>query len=161
MYIEKKYWDVLDKANLVGKNLCRGKNDYKIGGIFYGLFLALKIIYVSTIDHYGIIQQHMTFKGYKDSKRLLDRSQYFDMLKRKKITAILPRLWKKSFNNGIIIPTKKKQCNECKDGILCTTCNNVIDEKKRIRSQLKFSKKRCSKPIWSYATLFCYLKFLI
>ena len=29
VYIEKKYWDVLDKANLVGKNLCQGKNDYK------------------------------------------------------------------------------------------------------------------------------------
>ena len=25
--IEKKYWDVLDKAKLVGKNLCQGKND--------------------------------------------------------------------------------------------------------------------------------------
>ena len=27
LYIDKKYWDVLDKANLVGKNLCQGKND--------------------------------------------------------------------------------------------------------------------------------------
>ena len=43
LYIEKKYWDVLDKANLAGKNLCQGKNDYKSGGIFYGLFLAPKI----------------------------------------------------------------------------------------------------------------------
>ena len=34
LYIEKKYWDVLDKANLVAKNLCQGKNDYKTGGIF-------------------------------------------------------------------------------------------------------------------------------
>ena len=38
LYIEKKYWDELDKANLVGENLCQGKNDYKTGGIFYGLF---------------------------------------------------------------------------------------------------------------------------
>ena len=43
LYIEKKYWDVLDKANLVGENLCQGKNDYKTGGIFYGLYLASKI----------------------------------------------------------------------------------------------------------------------
>ena len=42
LYIGKNYWDVLDKANLVGKNLCQGKNDYKTGGIFYGLFLAPK-----------------------------------------------------------------------------------------------------------------------
>ena len=38
LYIEKKYWDVLDKAGLVGDNSCQGKNDYKSGGIFYGFF---------------------------------------------------------------------------------------------------------------------------
>ena len=42
LYIEKKYWHVLDKANLVGERLCRGKNDYKTGGIFYGLFQLSK-----------------------------------------------------------------------------------------------------------------------
>ena len=35
LYIEKKYWDVLDEANLVGDELCQGKNDYETGGIFY------------------------------------------------------------------------------------------------------------------------------
>ena len=43
MYIENKHWDKLDKAGLVGKNLLQGKNDYKVRGIFYGLFLAPKI----------------------------------------------------------------------------------------------------------------------
>ena len=43
LYIEKKLWDILDKANLVGEGLCEGKNDYKTGGTFYGLFLAPKI----------------------------------------------------------------------------------------------------------------------
>ena len=38
LYIEKKYWDVLDKANLVGEELCQGKNDYKTGGIFTVFF---------------------------------------------------------------------------------------------------------------------------
>ena len=90
LYKEKKYWDVIDKANLVGKNLCQGKNDYKTGGIFYGLFLAPKIKYCLTINELGVIEQHMTFKGFNDSKRLLDRSQNFDMLKCKKITAMLP-----------------------------------------------------------------------
>ena len=83
MYREK-YWDVLDKAIFVDKNLCQGKNDYKTGGSFYGSFLAPKIKYVLTIDEYGIIQQHVTFKGFNDSKRLLDRSQYFHMLEGKK-----------------------------------------------------------------------------
>ena len=29
LYREEKYWDVLDKANSVGKNLCQGKDNYK------------------------------------------------------------------------------------------------------------------------------------
>ena len=44
LYIEKKYSDVLDKAKLVGKELCQGKTDYKKGVIFYGLFVAPKKI---------------------------------------------------------------------------------------------------------------------
>ena len=70
LYIEKKNWDVLDKANLVGEELCQGKNDYKTGGIFYGLFLAPKIKYCLTIDKYGILQEHKTFKGFNDFNRL-------------------------------------------------------------------------------------------
>ena len=77
LYIEKKYWDVLDKANLVGEELSQGKNDYKTGGIFYGLFLASKIKSCLTIDDYGIIQEHKTIKEFTDSKRLLDRSHNF------------------------------------------------------------------------------------
>ena len=141
LYIEKKIWDVLDKANLVGKNLCQGKNDYRTGGIFYGLFLAPKIKYVLTIDHYGIIQQHMTFKGFNDSKRLLDRSQYFDMLDGKQISAMLPKSWKKSFNNAVIIPTEMRQCNECKDEILCITCNNQINGNKEFEANLNLLKR--------------------
>ena len=142
LYIEKKYWDVLDKAKLVGKNLCQGKNDYKTGGIFYGLFLAPKIKYVLTIDHYGIIQQHMTSEGFNDSKRLLDRSQNFDMLNGKKVTAMLRRSLKKSFNNGVIIPTKMRQCNECKDEILCVTFNNRINENKEFEANLNLLKRK-------------------
>ena len=83
----------------------------------------------------------MTFKGFNDSKRLLDRSQYFDMLKGKKITAMLPRSWRKSFNNGVIIPTKMRQCNACKDGILCVTCNNKINENKEFEANLNLLKR--------------------
>ena len=126
LYIEKKYWDVLDKANLAGKNLCQGKNDYESGGIFYGLFLAPKIKYCLTIIDFGINRDHMTFKGLNDSKRLLDRCQYFNMLQSKKISAMLPRSWKKSFNNGIIIPVKMRRCNESNDKMLCITCNNQV-----------------------------------
>ena len=44
LYIENKHWDKLDEAGFLGKTLLQGKNDYKEGGIFYGLFLAPKKI---------------------------------------------------------------------------------------------------------------------
>ena len=50
LYIGKKHWDKLEKAGLVGKALLQGQNDYKGGGIFYGLFLAPKIEYCPTIN---------------------------------------------------------------------------------------------------------------
>ena len=103
LYIEKKYWDVLDKANLVGEGLCQSKRDNKTGGILYGLFLAPKIKYCLTLDGYGIIKEHKTFKGFDDSKQLLDRSQYFKMIEGKKVSAMLPRSWKKSFNSEIVL----------------------------------------------------------
>ena len=83
----------------------------------------------------------MTFKGFTDSKRHLERSQNFNLLEGKKILALLPNSWKKSFNNGIVIPTKMRHCNECKDGILCTTCNNQINEDKEIAANLNLIKR--------------------
>ena len=142
LYIEKKYWDVLDKANLVGECLCRGKNDYKTGGIFYGLFLALKIKDCFTIDEYGIIQEHKLFKGFKDTKRLLDRSQYFKMIEGKKVSALLPKKWRKSFDSGIIIPTKIRFCNDCNDKKMCNKCNNQIKENKEFEANLNELKRR-------------------
>ena len=141
LYIEKKYWDVLDKANLVGEELCQGKNDYKTGGIFYGMYLASKIKYCLTIDDYGIIKEYKTFKGFNDSKRLLDRSQYFKMIEGEKISAMLPRSWKKSFDSGIIIPTKMRICNECNDKKMCNKCNNQINEKKEFEANLNELKR--------------------
>ena len=141
LYVEKKYWDVLDKANLVGEGICQGKNDYKTGGIFYGLFLAAKIKYCLTIDEFGIIKEHKTFRGFNDSKRLLDRSQYFKMIEGEKISAMLPRSWKKSFDSGIIIPTKMRFCNECNDNKSCVKCNNHINENKEFEANLNELKR--------------------
>ena len=42
--LEKRPWEVLDKAKLVGGNFCQGKNNYKNDGIFHGFFLAPKKI---------------------------------------------------------------------------------------------------------------------
>ena len=70
LYMEKLYWDALDKAVLVGEGLCQSGKEYKIGGLFYGLFLAPKIKYCLTIDELGIVQEHKTFKRFNDSNRL-------------------------------------------------------------------------------------------
>ena len=69
--------------------------------------------HVLIINEFGIVQQHMTFKVFNDSKRLLDPSQYFNLLEGKNISAMLPRSWRKSFDNGMKIPTKMRRCNEC------------------------------------------------
>ena len=72
-------------------------------------------------------------KPSEDSMIVYDkfyRSQYVDMLEGEKISAVLPRSWKKSFNNGIVIPVKMRRCDRCKDGILCITFNNRINENK-------------------------------
>ena len=63
------------------------------------------------------------------------------MLDGEKITAMLPRSCKKSLNNGVIIPTKMKQCNACKDGILCATCINQINETKEFEANLNLLKQ--------------------
>ena len=136
LYLEKKYWDVLDKATLVGEELCEGKNDYQSGGIFYGIFLASKIKYCLTIDNYGIIQEHKTFKGFNDIKRLLDRSQYFKMIEGKKVSALSRKMWKKSFDSGIVISTTMRFCNECNDRKMCNNCNHQINEKKEFEANL-------------------------
>ena len=136
LYIEKDYWDVLDKANLVGEGLCRGKNDLQLGFIIYGLFLAPKIKYVLPINECGNVQENRAFKGFNNSKRLLDRSQYFEWIEGKKISAMLPRSWKKSFDSGIIIPNELKFCNECDDKKVCNNCNNQVNENKEFGANL-------------------------
>ena len=83
----------------------------------------------------------MTFKGFIDSKRLVDRSQNFDMLQCKTITTILPRTWKKSFINGVITPVKVRRCNECNGKIKRMTCNNQVNENKEFEATLNLLKR--------------------
>ena len=35
-----------------------------------------------------------------------------------------------------------RRCNECKNKIICTTCNNQVNEKKQIEANLKLLKRR-------------------
>ena len=69
LFSERNYWDVLDKADLVGTSLCHGKNDYKSGRIFYSFFLPLRTKYCLTINEFVIKEEQKTFKRFNDSKR--------------------------------------------------------------------------------------------
>ena len=73
--LKKKHWDQIDKAGLVGKSLLQGQNDYKDGGIFYGLFLAPKIKYCLTINKCGVIDEHKVFEGFTDVSDTSDRKK--------------------------------------------------------------------------------------
>ena len=112
LYIENKYWDKIDKAGLVGKNLLQGKNDYKDWGIFCGLFLAPKIKYCSTINKNGVIDAHRTFKGFTNFSDNLDRKEFFKMFEDDELVAKVPLSWKKSFSMGVVIPHKMRKCNK-------------------------------------------------
>ena len=59
----------------------------------------------------------------------------------KKISAMLPRSWKKSFDSGIIIPKKMRFCNKCNDKEMCNKCNNQINEIKEFEANLNELKR--------------------
>ena len=117
--IEIKHWDKLDKAGLVGKNSIQDKNDYKDGGIFYGLFLAPKIKFCSTIKNYAVMDEHKTFKAFTNVSHNLDRKEYFKMSADDKLLVKVPLSWKKSFSMDVVIPHKIRNCNKCAKNNLC------------------------------------------
>ena len=58
-----------------------------------------------------------------------------------KISAMLPRSWKKSFDNGVIIPKKMRFCDKCNNIKMCDSCNNQINENKEFEANLNELKR--------------------
>ena len=141
LYIENRHWDKLEKAGLVGKNLLQGKNDYKDGGIFYALFPAPKIKYCLTINKYGVIDEHKTFKGFTNVSDNLDRKEYFNMADGDKLVAKIPLSWNKSSSQGVVIPHKMRNCNNCTKDILCEKCDKLINQRKKFSADLNELKR--------------------
>ena len=141
LYIENKHGENLDKPGLVGKVLLQGKKNYKDGGIFYGLFLAPKTKYCLTINKYGVIDEHKTFKGFKKVKDVLDRKEYFKMADGDKVVVQIPLSWKKSFIQGVVIPHKKRNCNKCTKDILCDGCEKLVNQNKEFSANLNELKR--------------------
>ena len=92
--IENKHWDKLNEAGLVGKVLIQRKNDYKVGGSFYDLFLAPKIKNCLKINKKGVIDEHKTFKGFTNISGILDWKMFFTKLDGGKLLAKVPMRWK-------------------------------------------------------------------
>ena len=141
LYIENKQWDKLNKAWLVVKNLLQGKNDYKGGGIFYGLFLAPKIKNCLTVNKYGVIDEQKTFKGFSNVSDKLDRKKYFKMADGDNLITKVPLSWKKSFSQGVIIPHKMRNCTDCKKDNLCEICDKLVNQKKELSANLNELKR--------------------
>ena len=102
--IENKYRNKLDKAGLVDKKRLQGKNNYKEGGIWYGFFLAPKIKYCLTINKYGVIDEHKTFKRFANVSDNLDRKEDFKNFNGDKLVAKIPLSCKKPISQGVVIP---------------------------------------------------------
>ena len=90
---------------------------------------------------HGIIQERETSKGFIDSERFLHRSQYLKMIECKKVSALLPKRLKKTFNSGIYIPTKMRLCNERNDKRMCKNYKNLVNQSKKFETLIILSKK--------------------
>ena len=131
----------MDKAGLVGKSLLQGKKDYKDGGIFYGLFLTPKIKYCLTINKYGVIDEHKTFKGFTNVSDNLDRKEHFKMADGDKLVAEVPLSWKKSFSQGVVIPHKMRNCTNRKIDSLCDDCDKLVNQRKEFSANINELKR--------------------
>ena len=141
LYIENKHWNKVDKAGLVGKGLLQGKNGYKDGSIFYGVYLAPKIKFCLSINKYGVINEHKTFKGFKNVSDKLDRKEYFKMADGDNLIAKIPVSWKKSFSQGVVIPHKMRNCNKCTKDFLCDDREKSVNQKKEFSANLNELKR--------------------
>ena len=141
VYIGKKHREKLDKNGLFGKNLLLCKNDYEVGGMFCGLFLAPKIKYCLTINKYGVIDEHKTFKMFTNVSENLDRREKFKMFDGDKLIAKVHLSWKKSFSVGVVMPHKLKFCKNCVKDILCDDCDKLVNQRKEFSANLNELKR--------------------
>ena len=67
------------------------------GGVFLRFNPSSYNKYCLTIDELDIIEEHKTFKGFNDSKRLLHHSDYFNLIEGKNLSVMFSQIWKKIF----------------------------------------------------------------
>ena len=92
--------------------------------------------YCLTINKYGVTDEHKTFKRFTNVSDNLDRKDYFNMADGGKLIAKVPLSLKKSFNQGVVIPHKMKNCSDCKKDILSESCDNLVNQKREFSANL-------------------------
>ena len=69
------------------------------------------------------------------------------MVKVENKSATLPRSWKKSFSNGIVISVKLRFCNEYGKEKPGDMCNNQVNENKQFEANLNLLKRQAPNDI--------------
>ena len=105
-------------------------------------FPARKIKYCLTINQYGVLDEHKTFIGFTNVSDNLDTKEYFNMAAGGKLIAKVPLSWKKSFSQGVEIPHKMRNCNNCKKDILCDECDNLVNQRREFSTNLNEFKRQ-------------------
>ena len=137
----------MDKAGLLGKKILQGKNEYKNGGIFYGIFLATKMKCCSTIKKHGVIDEQKTFRRFTDASDKLEREEYFKTFVGDKLIETVPLSWKKSFSMGVVIPHNLRNCNNVTKDLLCDGCDKLVTQNKENSAFLNEIKQQASEEI--------------
>ena len=75
-------------------------------------------------------------KGFGDVDRLFHTVKYSDTQEQKKVIGEFQLSSKKSFESGVIIPSKKRNCEKC-DDILCEDCDLKTRQGKEFDANLK------------------------
>ena len=94
-----------------------------------------------TINKYGVIDEHKTFKGFTNVSDNLDIKEYFKMLNDDKLTVKVPLSWKKGFSHGVIILHKMRNCNKCSKVVLCDDCDKLVNQRKEFSANLNELKR--------------------
>ena len=113
-------------------------------------FLSTENKIFFTINIYGVIDEHKTFKELTNVSDNLDRKEYINMAKGGKLKAKVPLSWKKSFSQGVIIPHKTRNCSDCATDSLCDTCDKLFNQGKEVSANLNELKREAPDDEFGY-----------
>ena len=100
----------------------------------FSRFLASIINYCLSVYEYDVISERKTFKNYSDVNKNLDRKESSEMFDGEKLVTKQALSWKKQFDIGVIIPSKKRNCVNCKKDLICEDSDKLFNQTKMYAS---------------------------